>query len=108
MTEKVDVGNSWSGVWIPKNDNRWRNFDGATTHNIFTTTNEKKEASNDAGNESRGAASELVKGKMIVVGDDKKVTIWDRGGEDNETKGLSMKLFLTWICCLVQIVREEK
>ena len=113
MTEKVDVGNAWSGdVWIRrKMTTDDAILDGATTHNIFTATNrEKKEASNDAGNESSGAASELVKAKMVVIGDDKKVTItWDRGEEDNETKGVSNEvvLDLNLLSC-VQIVREEK
>ena len=66
MTEKVDVGNAWSGdVWIRrKMTTDDAILDGATMHNIFTATNrEKKETSNDAGNESSGATSELRKGK---------------------------------------------
>ena len=112
MTEKVDVGNSWSGdVWIRRKlttDDAI--LDGATTHNIFTATNEKKETSNDAGNESSGATSELVKAKMVVIGDDKKATIkWDRDEEDNETKGVSNEVVLDLnLLSYVQIVREEE
>ena len=45
-----------------------------------------------------------------MVGDDKKVTItWDRGEEDNETKGLSNEAVLDLnLLSFVQIVREEK